>query len=148
MNRPSIAGIHHLKFNVSDLARSLDFYSITLGAKRIAELDHRLPNGELFAYILAVERLGTYLELRASPEKATREAGLDPVTFSVERYTDLLAWHDYLEANGIRHSPVFTGVNGWLLAAEDPDGRHLRFYTLETHPVTTEFSSDKYWLGV
>ncbi|QBR03208.1 VOC family protein [Paraburkholderia pallida] len=148
MNRPSIAGIHHLKFNVSDLDRSLAFYSVALGAKRIPELDHRLPDGELFAYILEIDRLGTYLELRASPAKAAREAGLDPVTFSVETHDDLVAWHDYLEANGIPHSPVFTGVTGWLLAAEDPDGRHLRFYTLETHPVTTAFSSDEYWLGV
>ncbi len=54
---------------------------------------------------------------------------------------------DYLKANGIRHSPVFTGGIGWVLAAEDPDARHLRFYTLETHPVTTEFSSDPYWLS-
>jgi catechol 2,3-dioxygenase-like lactoylglutathione lyase family enzyme len=148
MNRPSIAGIHHLKFNVSDLDRSLAFYSMALGAKRLSEFDHRLPSGELFAYILEVDHLGTYLELRASPEKAAREAGLDPVTFAVKTHDDLLAWHDYFEASGVRHSPVFTGVTGWLLAAEDPDGRHLRFYTLETHPITTEFSSDKYWLGV
>lgn len=148
MNRPSIAGIHHLKFNVSDLDRSLAFYSMALGAKRIPELDHRLPDGELFAYILEVDKLGTYLELRASPAKAEREAGLDPVTFAVETHDELVAWHDYLEARGIPHSPVFTGVIGWLLAAEDPDGRHLRFYTLETHSFTSEFSSDKYWLGV
>ncbi|MGF6539443.1 VOC family protein [Paraburkholderia youngii] len=147
MSRPTIAGIHHLKFNVSNLDRSLDFYARALGAKRLPEFDHRRRDGELFAYILDIEHLGTYLELRASPERAAREAGLDPVTFSVQTHRDLLAWHDHLEANGIRHSPVFTGVLGWLLAAEDPDGRHLRFYTLETHPVTSDFSSDPYWLG-
>ncbi|QTD94587.1 VOC family protein [Burkholderia anthina] len=147
MSPPTIAGIHHLKFNVSNLDRSLDFYSISFGAKRLPELDHRRADGELFAYILAIENLGTYIELRASPERAAREAGLDPVTFSVHSRRDLLAWHDHLEANGIRHSPVFTGALGWLLVAEDPDGRHLRFYTLETRPVTSDFSSDPYWLG-
>ncbi|OAJ56548.1 hypothetical protein A6V36_33840 [Paraburkholderia ginsengiterrae] len=147
MSLPSIAGIHHLKFNVSNLDRSLDFYATALGARRLPELDHRHPDGELFAYILEIENLGTYLELRASPERAAREAGLDPVTFSVRTHSDLLAWHDHLEAKGIHHSPVFTGVLGWVMAAEDPDGRHLRFYTLETHPITRDFSTDPYWLG-
>lgn len=72
---------------------------------------------------------------------------LDPVTFSVYTYGDLREWHDHLEANGIRHSPVFTGVVEWLMAAEDPDGRQLRFYTLETHPITTDYSPDSYWFG-
>lgn len=147
MSAPSIAGIHHLKFHVSNLERSLDFYASALGAIRLHELDHRRPDGEVFAYILEIENLGTYLELRASPERAAREAGLDPVTFSVRTHSDLLAWHDHLEAKGIHHSPVFTGVLGWVMAAEDPDGRHLRFYTLETHPITRDFSTDPYWLG-
>ncbi|HEX8805741.1 MAG TPA: VOC family protein [Candidatus Aquilonibacter sp.] len=147
MSHPSIAGIHHLKFNVADLDRSLDFYASALGAKRLSELDHRRADGTIFAYILEIENLGTYLELRAAPERAAREAGLDPVTFSVRTHRDLLAWHDHLEAKGIRHSPVFTGVLGWVLAAEDPDGTHLRFYTLETHPITQDFSRDAYWLS-
>jgi catechol 2,3-dioxygenase-like lactoylglutathione lyase family enzyme len=148
MSSPTIAGIHHLKFNVANLDRSLDFYTAAFGAKRLHELDHRHKDGALFAYILDVDNLGTYLELRASPERAAREAGLDPVTFAVRTYDDLLAWHDHFEARGVRHSPVFTGVLGWLLAAEDPDGRHLRFYTLETHPLTQDFSSDPYWLAM
>jgi catechol 2,3-dioxygenase-like lactoylglutathione lyase family enzyme len=147
MNRPTIAGIHHLKFNVSDLERSLDFYVTTLGARRIPEFDHRDPNGALYATILDVENLGTHLELRASPERAAREAGLDPVTLAVGTHQDLLDWHDFLKARGIPHSPVFTGAVGWLLVVEDPDGRRIRFYTLETHPWTTDVSSDSYWLG-
>ena len=146
MIRPAIAGVHHLKFTVSDLERSLAFYAAVLGARRVAELDHRMPDGTLFAYILEIDGLGTYLELRASAERAKREAGLDPVTFSVATHAELVAWHDWLEASDIRHSPVFTGVTGWVLAAEDPDGRHLRFYTLESHPATRDFSRDDYWL--
>ena len=61
MTRPTIAGIHHLKFNVSNLDRSLDFYARALGAKRLPEFDHRRADGELFAYILDIEHLGTYL---------------------------------------------------------------------------------------
>ena len=38
MTRPRIEGIHHLKFTVSDLDRSLDFYEKALGALRLAKL--------------------------------------------------------------------------------------------------------------
>ncbi|MFT4068180.1 VOC family protein [Paraburkholderia sp.] len=147
MTNPAIAGIHHLKFNVADLDRSLDFYSTVLAAKRLVELDHRDKDGEVFAYVLSVENLGTYLELRKSPERAKRESGLDPVTFSVRTHQDLLVWEAHLTALGVHHSGILTGVIGWLLVAEDPDGRHLRFYTLETHPFTVDFSTDAYWLG-
>jgi catechol 2,3-dioxygenase-like lactoylglutathione lyase family enzyme len=34
-------GIHHIKFAVTDLDRSPRFYEGFLGAKRIAEADHR-----------------------------------------------------------------------------------------------------------
>jgi len=147
MKRPSIAGIHHLKFNVSDLGQSLRFYETVLGAKRVTELDHHRPNGDLFAYILDVENLGTRLELRFSPEAAAREARQDPVTLSVKTRGDLVSWHDHLETNGIPHSRILTGVIGWLLVMEDPDVRRIRFYSVETHPFITDVSKDRYWLG-
>lgn len=147
MNRPAISGIHHLKFNVADLDRSLQFYEATLGARRVVEFDHRHPNGEIYAYILAVENLGTMLELRSNQDAASREKGLDPVTLSVAARDDLVEWHNWLESVGAKHSPVFTGALGWVLVMEDPDGRRVRFYTLETHEFTSDVSSDLYWLG-
>jgi catechol 2,3-dioxygenase-like lactoylglutathione lyase family enzyme len=147
MKRPTIAGVHHLKFNVADLDRSLRFYETALGARRVVEFDHRRPNGDIYAYILVVENLGTMLELRANAEGAAQEKGLDPVTLSVKTRDDLQAWHDWLEAAGVKHSPVFTGAMGWVMAMEDPDGRRIRFYTVETHAFTTDVSSDRYWLG-
>jgi catechol 2,3-dioxygenase-like lactoylglutathione lyase family enzyme len=52
--RPEIGGIHHLKLPVTDLERSVRWYSDVLGARRLTELDHRRPDGALFAVILDV----------------------------------------------------------------------------------------------
>jgi catechol 2,3-dioxygenase-like lactoylglutathione lyase family enzyme len=68
-----LMGIHHIKFAVTDLDRLLRFYEGFLGAKRIAEADHRRSDdGSLYAYILEVPGLGCALELRLNPEQAKK----------------------------------------------------------------------------
>ena len=68
--RPALAGIHHIKLPVSDLARSLSFYEALLGAERIPALDHKHDDGSVYAYICDVPGLGTKLELRLNPKHA------------------------------------------------------------------------------
>lgn len=130
---PELKGIHHLKMPVSNLATSLDFYERALGARRIAEADHRRGDGSLFAYILAVPGLDTKLELRLHPQRAKSHAGFDPVTIAVEDRAVLDRWIDYLDQAGVRHSPVITSIQAWIIVIEDPDGNRVRLYTLETH---------------
>jgi len=146
MNQPVILGIHHLKFPVADLMRSLSFYENAFGARRQAHLDHRWPSGELFAVALEIDRLGTVLELRADASAAQAQKGFDPVTLSVGGREDLEAWRAHFDALGLEHSPILTGFVGWLLVVEDPDGRRLRFYTNETHGPELPFSRDERWL--
>jgi catechol 2,3-dioxygenase-like lactoylglutathione lyase family enzyme len=147
MTRPRIEGIHHLKFTVSDPDRSLHFYERALGAQRLTELDHRRPDGTVFAYILEVEGLGTLLELRFSPQGAAAEAGQDHITLAVSTREELVSWHEHFERADVAHSPVLTGLLGWLVVLEDPDRRRIRFYTLETHEMGVGVSHDPYWLG-
>jgi catechol 2,3-dioxygenase-like lactoylglutathione lyase family enzyme len=49
---PAFTGIHHLKFPVSDLSASADWYGLAFGADRVATFDHRDENGRLFAVIV------------------------------------------------------------------------------------------------
>ena len=123
MQPPAIAGIHHLKFPVVDIERGVAFYERVFGAKRLKHLDHHTDEGAVFAVILEFPHLGTYLELRLDPRAAAAQKGFDPVTLAVNTLQELQTWHAHFSALGVRHSPVFTGLVGWLLAVEDPDGR-------------------------
>ena len=134
MNAPPIEGIHHLKFAVSDLALSLNFYEQAFNAERIAKFDHRrTSDGSLYAYILKVPGLGTALELRLNAIRAQKHRHFDSVTLAVRDRDTLARWDDFLTARGIPHSPIITAIQAWLIVVEDPDGNRLRLYTLETH---------------
>ena len=133
MTRPGLHGIHHIKFAVSDLDRSLAFYERALGARRVAAWDHRHADGTRYAVILEVPDLGTHLELRLDPEQAVRQRGFDPITIAVRDRGALEEWADYLDATAIEHSPILAAIQAWLVVFTDPDGRRLRLYTLETH---------------
>ena len=72
MNTLPLKGIHHLKFAVSDLSRSLQFYEKVFNARRIVEWDHQHADGSIYAYILDIPGLGTHVELRLNAKQALR----------------------------------------------------------------------------
>jgi len=146
MTRPSFEGIHHLKFAVSDLNRSLDFYERALGAKRIDAFDHYDKSGTLYAYILDVPDLGTHLELRLDPHLAARHGGFDPITLQVADRANLAAWIAHFDANDVPHSPMLPAYVAWIVVFEDPDGRRIRLYTREMHGPDVAPSEDARWL--
>ena len=131
--RPEIGGIHHIKLPVTDLERSVRWYCDVLGARRLTELDHRRPDGTLFAVILDVPNLGTKLELRLDPTTADALGEYDFVTLAVEDRVALDRWVEHLDNLGVRHSPPIIALVGWLLVIPDPDGLRLRLYTVEPH---------------
>jgi catechol 2,3-dioxygenase-like lactoylglutathione lyase family enzyme len=141
-----IAGIHHLKFAVADLARSEAFYQAAFGARRLPEMDHRRPDGFLFAVILDVPGLGTLLELRLDPEAARAQAHFDPVTLNVADVDALEAWIAHFDRCGLPHSPVLTGLVSWIVVVADPDQRRLRLYSRETHGPELPAMFDSPWL--
>jgi catechol 2,3-dioxygenase-like lactoylglutathione lyase family enzyme len=143
---PAFEGIHHLKIAVSDLERSTDFYRRVLRAERVAALDHVDRTGRLFAVILKIPNLGTFLELRHDSALAARHAGFDPMTLTVAGKAELEVWGTFLQGQGVAHSPVLTGAVGWLVVFEDPDGLRLRLYTRETHGPEEPQSQNDRWL--
>lgn len=146
MNCPVLRGIHHVKFAVSNLDRSLHFYEQVFGAERIAAWDHKHEDGSIYAYILEVPNLGTRLELRLSPEEAEKQKGFDPLTIAVDDRTVLEAWGKHLDELQIEHSPIITAIQAWLIVFNDPDGRRLRLYTLSTHGSELKPDENSPWL--
>jgi catechol 2,3-dioxygenase-like lactoylglutathione lyase family enzyme len=144
---PSLMGIHHIKFAVSDLDRSLHFYEAFLGAKRIPQADHRrTDDGSLYAYILEVPGLGCKLELRLNPKQAEKHRLFDALTIAVRDRQALEAWHAVLTEKNIHHSPIITAVQGWLIVVDDPDQNRVRLYTLERHGSELKPDEENEWL--
>ncbi|MCT8125274.1 VOC family protein [Alishewanella sp. BS5-314] len=129
MRPPAMQGIHHVALICSDYQRSKRFYSETLGLEILAEhyraarqswkLDLQLPDGsqlELFSFV------------GAPPRPSRPEAqGLRHLAFAV---TDLDAWLDYLQQQGVSTEPVrvdeYTGKRFTFF--QDPDGLPLELY--------------------
>ena len=61
---------------------------------------------------------GLFLELRENATKALDDRSWDPVTLAVADRRALLLWVRWLEVCGTRHSPVLTGLRGWLIVFE------------------------------
>jgi catechol 2,3-dioxygenase-like lactoylglutathione lyase family enzyme len=145
---PRLAGIHHIKFPVSDLARSQRFYEMALNAKRVHQFDHHRPgDGTLFGIVMDIPGLGTFLELRLNLQQAVAQAGFDPITLAVEGRRDLEVWAAHLDGFAIAHSAVLTGLAGWTMVTEDPDGLRIKYYTIETHGPEIPITYDERWLG-
>lgn len=127
------AGIHHLKFPVSDLARSLAWWEKVFGAERQPHWDHHLPDGTLFGYIITMPGVSCPIELRLAKGSAAALSGFDLLTLAVETQRDLEAWAAHFNAQGLENSGVLRGLLGWVLVIKDPDGTSFRLYTNETH---------------
>lgn len=130
--RPQIGGIHHLKLPVTDVARSVEWYTEVMGGKRRPELDH-VADGKLYAVILDVPGLPCHLEIRHDPQGAGGCQGFDPIVYRVLDRPALEDWAAFLDTHEVEHSPVLRGLIGWLMVFFDPDGISVRLYTDESH---------------
>ena len=146
MTTPSLKGIHHVKFAVSDLDRSLQFYEEVFHAKRIVEWDHKHADGSIYAYILDISGLGTHVELRLNAEQAQKHRLFNVLTISVENRSALEQWEKMLDTLNVPHSPILVAIQAWLLVIEDPDQNRLRLYTLEMHGPEIEPDGSSAWL--
>ena len=132
---PVLAGIHHLKLPVTDLARSLEWYRSRLGYQVQIEF---IEQGTLMGYGLAHPAGGPELGLRLDPERARAAAGFDYFAIGVadKAAMDLLARR--MDKLGQAHAGVHRASLGWILPEVlDPDGHTLRFYTMEHHTGVT-----------
>ena len=128
---PVLAGIHHLKLPVTDLARSLEWYRSRLGYEVRVEF---VEQGTLMGCGMGHPAGGPDLGLRLDPDRARAAAGFDYFAIGVagKAAMDLLARR--LDEIGQAHAGVHRASLGWILPEVlDPDGHALRFYTMEHH---------------
>ena len=128
---PVLAGIHHLKLPVTDLARSLEWYRSRLGYQVQIEF---VEQGTLMGCGLAHPAGGPELGLRLDPDRARAAAGFDYFAIGVADKAAIDRLARRLDELGQAHAGVHRASMGWILPEVlDPDGHTLRFYTMEHH---------------
>ena len=132
---PALAGIHHLKLPVTDLAKSREWYQSRLGYQVQIEF---VEQGKLMGYGLAHPNGGPNLGLRLDPERARAAAGFDYFAIGVPSKEAIDQLAARLTALGEQHAGVHWANIGWILPElHDPDGHEVRFYTLQHHTDPT-----------
>jgi catechol 2,3-dioxygenase-like lactoylglutathione lyase family enzyme len=145
---PSLRGINHLKLPVFSLQKTYDFYTKVLPFKPLPQYNHFTPEHKLFAQMFMHESTKLIVEVRYDPVTAEKQRGWDPITWGVGNRQDLEDWTTWFKAKGVPHSKIFVGIKGWVMAAEDPDGKIVRLYVEdEEHEWTDHPDQDEYWLG-
>ena len=131
IDAPALAGIHHVKLPVTDLARSLEWYRSRLGYAVHIEF---VEQGTLMGYGLAHPAGGPRLALRLDPDRARAAAGFDYFAIGVADKAAIEQLARKLDELGQPHAGVHRASLGWILPEVlDPDGHTLRFYTMEHH---------------
>lgn len=130
---PALAGVHHLKLPVRDLARSREWYETRLGYRVAVEF---VEGGVLMGYVLHHPDGGPDLGLRLDPPRAEAAAGFDYFAIGVPDKAHLERLAERLTALGETHAGVHFATIGWILPLlHDPDGHEVRFYTVQHHTV-------------
>jgi catechol 2,3-dioxygenase-like lactoylglutathione lyase family enzyme len=143
---PTVEGIHHLKFAVTDCDRSLAFYEGVFGARRLPQADHRDAAGTIYAYICDMPGWGTLLDLRLSAEHGGAAGRFDPITLNIADRAAIARWIAHLDTLGVPHSGEIVTMLAFMLVIEDPDGRRIRLYTREKHGPELPGVRDHPWM--
>ncbi|MEP7023012.1 MAG: VOC family protein [Actinomycetota bacterium] len=128
---PVLAGIHHLKLPVTDLARSREWYRSRLGYEVTVEF---VEQGKLMGVGMSHANGGPDLGLRLDPDRARAAAGFDYFSIGVPDKEAMDDLAQRLVALGEQHAGVHWASIGWILPQlHDPDGHEVRFYTIAHH---------------
>ena len=125
----TLTGLHHLKFPVTNLELSIDWYTRVFDATHIKRFDHYDRTGHCYAVVILIPGIAELIELRLDPAAAQGIAGFDPVTFGVVDNAALQQWIEHLDRLGVPHSPPITGYIGQVVRLSAPDGMTIQIYT-------------------
>jgi catechol 2,3-dioxygenase-like lactoylglutathione lyase family enzyme len=130
---PQLAGIHHVKFPVSDLAASRSWYEAVFGLT--LQMEFRDDEDGPVMGVVFQPVGGVYIALRHNPRAAAGTAGFDPISLAVADRAALDTWIAHLDDLDIDHSPPIEASIGWMIVFHDPDGIEHHLYTMADHGI-------------
>jgi glyoxylase I family protein len=130
---PDVSGIHHVSVTVTDIERSVPWYSELLGLTKLMEEAH--PDGTGYAVVLGKPDWSMCVGLHTHPTNererfSESKTGLDHIGFMVSGRAELDAWESRLTELGVEHSPVNDQGGYAVLVFRDPDNIQLEFFSM------------------
>jgi glyoxylase I family protein len=130
---PDVSGIHHVSVTVTDIERSVPWYSELLGLTKLMEESH--PDGTGYAVVLGKPDWSMCVGLHTHPTNererfSESRTGLDHIGFMVSGRAELDAWDSKLTELGVDHSPVNDQGGYAVLVFRDPDNIQLEFMSM------------------
>jgi glyoxylase I family protein len=130
---PDVSGIHHVSVTVTDIERSVPWYSDLLGLTKLMEESH--PDGTGYAVVLGKPDWSMCVGLHTHPTNererfSESRTGLDHIGFMVSGRAELDAWESKLTDLGVEHSPVNDQGGYAVLVFRDPDNIQLEFMSM------------------
>jgi glyoxylase I family protein len=130
---PDVSGIHHVSVTVTDIERSVPWYSELLGLTKLMEESH--PDGTGYAVVLGKSDWSMCVGLHTHPTNererfSESRTGLDHIGFMVSGRAELAAWESRLTELGVEHSPVNDQGGYAVLVFRDPDNIQLEFMSM------------------
>lgn len=127
----AVTGIHHVSLTVSDLQRSIAWYSDLFGLTKIIEEAH--PDGSGTGVVLADQTFTLIVGLHAhngNPGERFSESrtGLDHASIGVPDRSELVAWQQRLDSKAVSHSSIADRPYGSVLVFRDPDNIQLELF--------------------
>ena len=126
---PTISGIHHATFVVSDLDAGIAWFERVLGAHHVPRFDHHDESGALFGVVIELAGFPGMIELRIATQSYPLRPGYDPLTFEVADGLALEEWLEHLDLVGAQHSPIKNRRTGRSIEINSPDGTLIRLFT-------------------
>jgi catechol 2,3-dioxygenase-like lactoylglutathione lyase family enzyme len=126
---PSISGVHHVTFVVTDLDAGVEWFGRVLGTRHEARFDHHDESGALFGVVVSLDGFPGMIELRIATPDYLLTPGYDPVTLQVADDAELDEWFAHLEHEGVDHTPIKRRRTGRSIEFRTPDGVLLRLFT-------------------